>query len=61
MTFAPLHKNSVYRRLGRLISCLTMLTLINKLEVLQYGNKSTTNGTKYARQIFKEAMILTFD
>jgi hypothetical protein len=24
-------------------------------------NKSTANGTKYARQIFKEAMILTFD
>jgi hypothetical protein len=25
------------------------------------NNKSTANGTKYARQIFKEAMILTFD
>jgi hypothetical protein len=24
-------------------------------------NKRTANGTKYARQIFKEAMILTFD
>jgi hypothetical protein len=24
-------------------------------------NKSTANGTKYACQIFKEAMILTFD
>jgi hypothetical protein len=24
-------------------------------------NKSTANGTKYARQIFKEATILTFD
>jgi hypothetical protein len=24
-------------------------------------NKSTANGTKYTRQIFKEAMILTFD
>jgi hypothetical protein len=24
-------------------------------------NKSTANGTKYARQIFKEAMILTID
>jgi hypothetical protein len=24
-------------------------------------NKSTANGTKFARQIFKEAMILTFD
>jgi hypothetical protein len=24
-------------------------------------NKSTANGTKYDRQIFKEAMILTFD
>jgi hypothetical protein len=26
-----------------------------------YDNKSTANGTKYTRQIFKEAMILTFD
>jgi hypothetical protein len=24
-------------------------------------NKSTANSTKYARQIYKEAMILTFD
>jgi hypothetical protein len=24
-------------------------------------NKSTTNGAKYAYQIFKETMILTFD
>jgi hypothetical protein len=25
------------------------------------NNRSTANGTKYARQILKEAMILTFD
>jgi hypothetical protein len=30
-------------------------------EIYTYASKSTVNGTKYARQIFKEAMILTFD
>jgi hypothetical protein len=41
---------------------------IISLPVLSYDiflhlkvNKSTANGTKYARQIFKEPMILTFD
>jgi hypothetical protein len=29
--------------------------------MLTLYNKSTASGTKYARQIFKEAMILTFD
>jgi hypothetical protein len=32
-----------------------------QVQISDIYNKSTANRTKYARQIFEEAMILTFD
>jgi hypothetical protein len=43
------------------IHMIEVLALLLFISIFLSVNKSTANGTKYARQIFKEAMILTFD
>jgi hypothetical protein len=51
------------KRIKQLLSStiLSPTTMADSRPPTPTPNKSTANGTKYARQIFKEAMILTFD